>query len=43
MQLVVHHAEPGTDSVQSLSLALLGALTATSDREDSPAAEHATP
>lgn len=41
MQLVIHHAEPGTRSVQSL--ALLGALTATSDREESPAGEHATP
>ncbi|MGN9789410.1 helix-turn-helix transcriptional regulator [Nonomuraea sp. ZG12] len=41
MQLVVHHAEPGTDSVQSL--ALLGTLTTSLDREESPAGEHATP
>ncbi|MET0449647.1 MAG: helix-turn-helix transcriptional regulator [Aeromicrobium sp.] len=37
MQLVAHHAEPGTDSAQSLSL--LGALVATSEHDAAPAAE----
>lgn len=41
MQLVVHHAEPGTDSVQSL--ALPGTLATSLDREESPTGEHATP
>lgn len=40
LQLVVHHAEPGTDAVQAL--ALLGTLTATLVREESPTGEHAS-